>query len=90
MTRLGELLPQFFLIGIPGYLILQVWFLKSWSGDWRRAAFAPLALIGPAVLFSMYAFSKDSNLWPMTVVLLAPFGFLYLVILWSVRTYTLS
>ena len=38
--------------------------------------------------FSMYALSHGSNLWPITVVLLAPFGFMYLAAAWSWRTFT--
>jgi len=39
----------------------------------------------PAVVFSLYALSRDSNLWPLTVIFLAPVGFAYLLILCGVR-----
>ena len=41
--------------------------------------------MAPAVLFSLYALSRDSNLWPITVVFLAPVGFVYLLVLWGAR-----
>jgi hypothetical protein len=42
--------------------------------------------MAPVVLFSLYAFSRDSNLWPIAVVFLAPVGFVYLLALWGART----
>jgi hypothetical protein len=45
----------------------------------------PLIAMVPAVLFSMFALSQGSNLWPITVFLLAPLGFIYLVVVWASR-----
>ena len=36
------------------------------------------------MLFSLYALSRGSNLWP-TVIVLAPVGFVYLLALWGAR-----
>ena len=56
------------------------------SGRWRIASLVPLLFIGPAVAFSLSALSHGSNLWPLTVIFLAPLGLVYLVILCAIRT----
>jgi hypothetical protein len=73
------------MLSVPGYFVLQACLAVSWSGRWRKAALAPLIAIVPALVFSMFALSRGSNLWPITVVLLAPLGFIYLVIVWASR-----
>jgi hypothetical protein len=73
------------MLAVPGYFILQTWFASRWSGSWRIAALVPLIAMVPAVLFSMFALSQGSNLWPITVFLLAPLGFIYLVVVWASR-----
>jgi hypothetical protein len=79
------LIGQLVMLSVPGYFVLQAWLAHAWSGPWRIAALVPLAAMVPATLFSMYAFSQGSNLWPITVILLAPIAFLYLVIVWASR-----
>jgi membrane-associated PAP2 superfamily phosphatase len=86
MDLFAELFVETLGLTIPGYFILQVWLAKSWSGRWRLAALAPLIFIGPAILFSLYALSRGSNLWPLTIVFLAPVGFVYLLAAWGTRT----
>jgi hypothetical protein len=67
------------------YLILQCWLAYSWAGRWRIASLVPLIATGPAVLFSLFALSQGSNLWPLTVIFLAPFGLIYLLIVCAIR-----
>jgi hypothetical protein len=69
------------MLSVPLYFVLQAWLPLRWSGGWRVAALLPLIPIGPAIAWSLYALSDHSNLWPITVVLLAPPCFLYLLIL---------
>jgi hypothetical protein len=71
--------------GVPLYLILQCWLAYSWAGRWRIASLVPLIATGPAVLFSLFALSQGSNLWPLTVIFLAPFGLIYLLIVCAIR-----
>ena len=78
---IGELV----MLSVPGYFVLQAWLAHAWSGRWRLAALVPLAAMVPATLFSMLAFSQGSNLWPITVILLAPVAFAYLVVVWASR-----
>jgi hypothetical protein len=86
MNFLVDLLLQTLGLSIPGYFYLQYRLARRWSGGWQFAAFAPLLFMTPAVLFSLYSLSRGSNLWPLTVVFLAPVGFAYLLILWGART----
>ena len=76
------------MLSIPGYFILQAWLARAWSGRWRMAALVPLAGMVPALLFSLLALSQGSNLWPLAVIFLAPLGFAYLLIVWTLRAVT--
>jgi hypothetical protein len=71
--------------GVPLYFVLQAWLAASWSGRWRIASLVPLLVIGPAVAFSLLALSHGSNLWPLTVIFLAPLGVMYLLTVCVVR-----
>jgi hypothetical protein len=82
---LDLLLDGAFSLGVPLYLVLQVWLPLRWAGGWRIAALAPLVAIAPAVAWSLLALAHGSNLWPLTVILLAPVAFAYLVILCAAR-----
>jgi hypothetical protein len=70
---------------LPAYVILQIWFGYAWRGRWRIAALIPLFVFVPALLYSVFAFSKGSNLWPIVLIFLAPLGFLYLLVLGVAR-----
>jgi hypothetical protein len=80
-----EIAGALWMTSVPLYFILQAWFGFRWTGGWRIAALLPLIPVGPAVLWSFYALSHQSNLWPITVVLLAPLGSIYLLIVWVLR-----
>ena len=71
---------------VPLYFILQWWFAYTWAGGWRIASLLPLVVIGPAVAFSAFALAHGSNLWPLTVILLAPLCLIYLLIVCAIRT----
>jgi hypothetical protein len=76
---------------VPGYLILQVVFLRRWQDGWRRAALVPLVPMGAALVFVLYAcLVKDSNIAPIIIVFMAPFAFLYLVVVWVLRRKALA
>ena len=84
------LLGQAAMLSVPGYFVLQTLLARRWSGGWRIAALVPLILMVPAVLHALFALSMGSNLWPIVVVLLAPVGFIYLVVVWASRAITES
>ena len=67
---------------VPAYFVIQPMSLAQWSGGWRKAALMPLLLTVPAALFSFYALSHGSNLWPITLIFTAAIGSLYLAALW--------
>lgn len=68
-------------LGVPAYLVLQVLAVWRIRDRWRIAAFAPLVLAVPIALFCIVALIAQSNLWPLTFILFAPFGALYLAAL---------
>jgi hypothetical protein len=70
---------------IPAYFVLQPVFLLRWRGGWRKAALVPLLLALPALVFSLFALTQGSNLWPITLIISAAIGSLYLAALWSVK-----
>ena len=70
---------------VPVYFVIQPMSLAQWSGGWRRAALAPLWLTVPALLFSLHALSKGSNLWPIAMIFTAFLGSFYLAALWLMR-----
>jgi hypothetical protein len=63
----------------PLYLILQIWFGLALTGRWRMAALVPLIGFVPAVIISLDALSRKSNLWPIMVIFFAPLGCIYLL-----------
>lgn len=71
--------------GVPAYFVVQPAMLWRWPGRWRVAALAPLVLTVPAFCFSLYALSRGSNLWPLTLIFAAALGTLYLGALWIIR-----
>jgi hypothetical protein len=72
---------------VPAYVVVQIWFAWAWVGGWRIAALVPLIAMVPAFLYSMAALSHGSNLWPIAVILLAPVGFIYLVVVGAARVF---
>jgi hypothetical protein len=83
----GGLLGSVIFLAVPAYFVLQPWAANRLRGGWRAAALAPLVFAIPAVLWSLYAFSQGSNLWPLVFILFTPFGTLYLVILLLISYY---
>jgi hypothetical protein len=74
-----------FMAGVPAYFILQLWFAWGWNGGWRTAALVPLIVVVPALMYSLFALAQGSNLWPLALIFLTPLGFIYLMIVWTVR-----
>ena len=70
---------------MPGYLVLQPWTALKFTGGWRMAALVPLLGTVPTIVWSLYALSRGSNLWPLTFIFFAPLGFVYLGILALIR-----
>jgi hypothetical protein len=72
------------MLATPVYLLLQVWAPMKLHEGWRTAALAPLLPAIPLLIWCAYAFSDESNLWPVPLILFAPFGAGYLAIVVAV------
>ena len=82
---LGYLLGTLTMLSVPGYFVLQIVFGLAWSGRWRIVALVPLVVMLPAMGHAAFALSAGSNIWPIVVILVAPFCCLYLVVAAVVR-----
>jgi hypothetical protein len=70
---------------IPGYFILQIYLLLRSRGRWRTAAGLPLLVTVPLTAYTLYALLAASNLWPLMMLFLMPFAFVYLVAVWLAK-----
>ena len=66
------------MLSLPGYVVAQVWSLKRLEVGWRTAAWVPLVVMGAALVVSLFALSRGSNLWPIWLILLAPLALIWL------------
>jgi hypothetical protein len=64
---------------VIGYLALQALTISRFAGGWRLAAFVPLIVTVPLLVYTVAALLAGSNLWPLALLLLAPLGFVYLL-----------
>jgi hypothetical protein len=51
------------------YLIAQLWAAIAWTGGWRVAALAPLAVLAVVLIPTIVAKAQGSNLWPLLLIL---------------------
>lgn len=80
-SAFSALLVVVVMLSLPAYVVLQPTATIRLQGGWRLASLAPLLLLLPAGAFSLFALAEGSNLWPMTLILSAPFGSAYLAVL---------
>ena len=73
------------MLSLPGYVMLQWYAARNWTGGWRVAAFVPLVVMSLLVVHAAIAFAAQSKLWPLLVILTAPLACLYLVVLFGAR-----
>jgi len=74
------------MLGAPIYLVLQTaCIFVAWREGWWMAFLAPLVLAVPIALWCLFALAQDSNLWPLTFILFAPFGCAYLLVVLVLR-----
>jgi len=73
------------MLALPGYFVLQLRMAWRYRGGWLIAALVPLAVIVPLIVYSGVALSDGSNLWPLLLILAAPFAFVYLVVVGTAR-----
>jgi len=82
---MDELIGLVVMLSLPGYVGLQWYATWKWDGGWRIAAFVPMAIMGALVVQATFAFMAESNLWPLLLILTAPFACLYLLALAGAR-----
>jgi hypothetical protein len=75
-----EVLGLVVMVGVPGYFVLQVWLLYCLRGGWLYAAAFPLIPMAAVVAYTVHAFNKGSNLFPLVLIFTAPLAFIYLLI----------
>ena len=64
---------------IPAYLVLQAIGLWSLRNDWLKAAVLPLIPMALVVVYTIDAYLKESNLWPVILILASPIAAVYLL-----------
>jgi hypothetical protein len=84
------LLGLVIMLSVPGYIAAQIWALKRLQGGWRVAAWVPAFVMGAALIFSLFALSRGSNLWPIWLILLAPLALIWLAVLMLLNRSTAS
>ena len=88
--NLLEWLPFVLTFGLPFdfYLAMQVLVLIRFKGGWRVAALLPLPIMAYVLLLTVRAYSADSNLWPIYLIIVSIPAFVFLLILFLVERYT--
>lgn len=66
-------------LSIPAYWILQVHVWRRYRDEWRKRALRPLWVTGPLLAYTLFALAAGSNLWPLMMIFITPFAFIYLV-----------
>ena len=87
---MATLLGLVIMLSVPGYIAAQIWALKRLDGRWRVAAWVPAFVMGAALIFSLFALSRGSNLWPIWLILLAPLALIWLAVLMLLNRSTAS
>jgi hypothetical protein len=70
---------------VIGYIVLQIYMALRYKDGWRKAALLPLWGTIPLLGYTLFALFMGSNLWPLMLIFLAPFAFVYLVGIWVVK-----
>lgn len=66
------------------YPFLQVLALVRTTGGVRVAAALPLLLMVPVLVWTAVAYSREANLWPLTLIFASPVAVLYLIVVLAV------
>lgn len=82
---LWSLLMMFMGWSIPGYIVLQIYMLKKYEGRWRMLAKLPLWGMIPLFAYTLFALIAGSNLWPLVLLFIAPFAFIYLLLIMLIK-----
>jgi len=69
---------QMLFLTIPGYWILQIYTFRKYTAGWKKIACLPLLVTIPLCLYTLFALFAGSNLWPVLMIFVTPFAFIYL------------
>jgi hypothetical protein len=70
---------EFVFLAAPLYFFLQALMALRYRGRWLLLSLLPLLVMVPLAAQSAFAFAGGSNLWPLPVILSAPFACSYLL-----------
>lgn len=70
---------------IPGYWVLQIYTWRRVRGSWRKWGMLPLWITLPLLGYTMFALLAGSNLWPLMLLFVSPFAFIYLAFVLFLR-----
>lgn len=69
-------------VGFLVYLVLQFLALLHLRGARRLLIALPLPVMLGVLLWTIYVYRRDSNLWPMVMILTSPVAALAVALLW--------
>ena len=69
----------------PAYFFLQLLMAVRYRGRWRVAALVPLIVMVPLAVHAGFAYAAGVPAWPLLLVLAAPLGFAYLLLVGVVK-----
>jgi len=70
----------------PAYFFLQILMAMRYRGRWRLAALAPLLIMVPLAVHAAFAYAAGAPGWPLLLVLAAPVGFAWLLLVGIVKS----
>ena len=65
---------------IPAYVIVQAVAMTRSSGGFRVAAVIPLFVMVPVFIFTLVDLARESNMWPVLILLASPVALLYVTL----------
>jgi hypothetical protein len=75
------------MLSAPLYVVLQVVAAVTARTEGERVvALLPLLISAPLAVWCGYAYTQDSNLWPLGFILFSPLGVGYLLVAMLVRS----
>ena len=66
---------------VPAYVVLQIVALMRSSGGSRVVAVLPLFVMVPVFALTAIAFSQESNLWPIWILIACPIATMYVAVI---------
>jgi hypothetical protein len=84
-TLVTVLVPAAIACGVFIYPALQYFAVRRMVGRWRLWAVLPLGPMVFVLALTVYAFLKESNVWPIPLIFVGPLAAIYLSFLFGAR-----